>query len=129
MPAPGSYSYAVDTLVAAHTAVLGEIDGGVGAGKIRCYSEADVLLADIILTDPAGTVNGTTGQLTLTEATAGTGLADATCTYATITDSANVVIATMPASQGTSAVSGQIVLNSTAIVTGASVSLTSATIG
>lgn len=129
MPAPAQYSYEPSALVAAHTALLNEIDAGAAAGKIRLFAENDTLLAEITLTDPAGTVNGTTGQLTLTEATSGTGLADATSTWGTITDSDNNVVATLPVSQGSSAVSGEIVLSNTSIVTGADVSLVSALIG
>lgn len=129
MPAPASASYSAAVLVAIHGDLLDLIDGGSSAALVKLYSEADVLLAEITLDDPAGTVNGTTGQLTLTQDVAGTGLADAVCTYGTITDGDDTVIATLPASEGSSAVSGEIVLNSEDIVTGAAVNLTSATIG
>jgi hypothetical protein len=129
MPAPATYEYAVDTLVAAHTAVLGEIDAGVAAGKIKLYDNSDVLLCTITLTDPAGTVNAGTGQLTITPAGAGTAVATGTCSYGTITDSADTVILSLPAESGGSAVAGKLVLNSTSIVDTASVTVSSATIG
>ena len=66
MPAPVSATYSAAALVAANTSFLDLIDAETGAGSIAIRSAADVLLAEIMLTDPAGTVNGTTGQLTLT---------------------------------------------------------------
>ena len=130
MPAPAQYTYATATIVAAHTAVLDDIDSGSGAGKIRLRDDSDVLLAEIPLTDPAGSVNGGTGQLTLTASGPDTSAdADGTCTYAEITDSDNNVVVSLPASQGSSAVSGEIVISNTSIVTGAEVSLVSAVIG
>lgn len=130
MPAPASFTYEVDTLEAAHQAVLDLIDGGTGAGKVRLLSEADTTLAVIPLTDPAGTINTSTGQLTLTASGPDTS-ADATgiCTWAQIEDGDNVAFLSLPASAGTSAVSGQIVINSVSIVAGAEVTLVSATIG
>jgi len=128
MPAPGSYFYSAAALVAAQTALLGEIDADAAAGKLKLYSEADVLLATITLSDPAGTVDGA-GQLTITAPAAATAVATDTCTYGTVTDGADTVILTAPVSQGASAVSGQIVLSNTAIVTGADVTLVSFTIG
>lgn len=130
MPAPAQYTYAAATLVAGHTAVLGEIDAGSGAGKIRLRDDSDVLLAEIPLTDPAGTVNGSTGQLTLTASGPDTSAdATGTCTYGEICDSDNTVVVSLPASQGSSAVSGEIVISNTSIVSGAEVSLVSAVIG
>ena len=129
MPAPATYEYAAATIVTAHTAVLDDIDGGSSNGEIRLYDESDTLLCTIDLDDPGGTVNGTTGQLTLDIPADGTAVADGTCSYATITDSDGTVVVTLPAEAGASAVSGKIVINSLTIVTGADVSVTSATIG
>jgi len=129
MPAPATYEYAVDTLEAAHQAVLDLIDAGTGAGKVRLYDESDTLLCDIPLTDPAGTINVSTGQLTLTGGGAGTASADGECTYGTICDSDNNVIMTLPAQDGGSAVSGKITIGDATIATGAEVEVASIVIG
>ena len=130
MPAPAAFEYSVDALEAAHQAVLDLIDAGTGAGKVILFSEADAVLAQIPLNDPAGTINVTTGQLTIT-ASGPDPSADATgtCTYAAITDSDDTVVLSLPAATGTSPVSGQVVVNSLSIVAGAEVTLVSATIG
>lgn len=129
MPAPVSYEYSSAVAVAAQTALLGEIDAGTGAGKLKLYDDADVLLATVTLSDPAGTVNGTTGQLTITAASAGIVATTGTCTYGTITDSDDTVILTAPAESGTSPVSGMIVLSAVALVAASEVQLISFTIG
>lgn len=129
MPAPASITWEGSALDAAHTAILGEIDAGSGAGIIKLYADDDTLLCEITLDDPAGTVNATTGQLTITAPSAGTAVATGTCTYGTITDSDNNVIVTAPAEAGTSAVSDKIVINTLGITSGASITLNSCTIG
>lgn len=128
MPAPAQYTYSDAALSAAQTALLGEIDAGVAAGKLKLYTDADVLLATITLSDPAGTVSAA-GVLTITAPSAVAAVATGTCTYGTVTDSADTVILTAPVSEGTSAVSGNIVLTETAVVSGADVELVSFTIG
>ena len=57
MPAPGAYTYSAEALIAAQTSFLDLVDTGT-AGKIRLRDEADVLLAEIPLSVPCGTVDG-----------------------------------------------------------------------
>ena len=129
MPAPAQYTYSAVALVAAQTSFLDEVDGGTGAGKIFLYSEADLLLAEIPLDDPSGTVDGA-GQLTLTatvpEASAP---AAGVCTWGTICDGDDVVLLSAPAEEGAVAVSGKIVVSNTTIAVGTEVGLVSCTIG
>lgn len=129
MPAPASFNYSAAVSIAVQTALLSEIDAGVSAAKMKLYTEADALLATITLDDPAGTVNGTTGQLTITAPATVAATGTGTCTYGTLTDSADTVILTAPVTQGSSAISGDIVLSTTAVVTGADIELISFTIG
>ena len=129
MPAPTSATYDSSIIVTAHTAVLAAIDAGSGPGKFRFYDDTDALLGEVLLQDPAGTVNGTTGTLTLLIDVAQTVSADGTCTYADITDSDNNVIVSIPVEEGDTAVSGKVVVNSVAFVTGASLDVLSASIG
>lgn len=129
MPAPAQATYSAAAKIDAHEAFLALIDAGAAAGKIKIRDNSDVLLGTITLTDPAGTVNGTTGQLTLTAAAAPTAVADGTAAYAEITDSDDTVHLSLPAEAGTSPVSGKVVINTLTIVTGATITLVSATIG
>lgn len=130
MPAPAQYTYSAAAIVAANTALLGLIDAAATAGSIKVRDNSDVLLAQIPLTDPAGTVNGTTGQLTLT-ASAADDSADAngTAAYGEICDGDDNVILALPAQSGTAGSSGYIVINNLSINQGGAVSLTSAVIG
>jgi len=128
MPAPASFEFTDALNVSAQTLVRDAIDAGTGAGLLKIYSEADVLLASITLDDPCGTINAA-GRLTITAPSAGTGLADATATWGEFTDSDNTWRLRAPVESGASAVSGKIVLSTSAIAEGASVTLVSATVG
>jgi len=130
MPAPTVATYSAAALVAAHTSFLDLIDTGVGAGSIKVRDAADVLLATIPLVDPCGTVNGTTGQLTLAIA-ARDESADAggIAAYGEVCDVAGAVHLALPAQAGEAAVAGKIVLNTLTIVAGGPVEVLSATIG
>jgi hypothetical protein len=116
--------------VAAHNSLVTTIDSGSGAGFIRLRSSADVLLAQIPLDDPCGTVNGTTGQLTLTmdgrdESANATG----TVAYGEICDSDGDVHLSLPAQSGSTPVSGKLVMTTLSLIAGAPVEVLSATIG
>lgn len=130
MPAPASPTYSAAALVAAHTSFRDLIDSGASAGFVRIRSAADALLAQVPLSDPCGSVNGTTGQLTFSfsgrdESADATG----TAAYAEFCDSDGDVHLALPAQAGTAAVSGKLVLNTLAIVAGGPVEILSATIG
>lgn len=130
MPAPASATYSAAAKVAAHTSFRDLIDSGSGAGFVRIRSAADVLLAQIPLVDPCGSVNGTTGLLTFAIAGPDTS-ADAagTAAYGEFCTSAGTVHLSLPAQAGVAAVSGKIVLNSLTVIAAAPVELVSATIG
>ena len=130
MAVPTVATYSAAALVAAHTDFKNLIDAGAGAGSIKIRDAADVLLAQIPLTDPCGTVNGTTGQLTITPSGRDES-ADATGTaaYGEFCDSAGLVHLSLPAQAGSAAVSGKIVINSLSIVAGGPVEVLSATVG
>lgn len=131
MPAPSVATYSAAALVAAHTAFRDLIDSGSGAGLIRIRDSADVLLAEITLADPCGTVNGTTGQLTFSSMPRSDSSANAsgTAAYGEICTSAGAAHLALPAQAGTSPVSGKIVLNTLTITSGQAVSILSTTIG
>lgn len=130
MPAPSVATYSAAALVAAQTSLLTLIDTGSGAGSIKIRDAADVLLAEIALTDPAGTVNGTTGQLTLTpDGREESAPAGGTAAYAEICAVSGSVVLALPCQAGASPVSGKCVINTLTIVIGAPVEIASITIG
>lgn len=129
MPAPESATYAVAAKEAAHQALLDLIDAGVGSGFIRIKTDADVLLAQVPLSDPGGTVSAVTGQLTLSMDGSGTAVADGTAAYGEVCSAGGVAYLSLPATTGISAVSGYLVLNTLVLATDADVSITSAVIG
>ena len=128
MPAPASYTYSAQALIDAQQSFLDLVDSGT-AGSIKLRDETDVLLAEIPLTTPAGTIDGA-GQLTIT-ASGSDPSADASgvCTYGEICDSADVVVLALPATQGAAPVEGELVISNTTVAAGAEVSLISCTIG
>lgn len=130
MPAPASATYSAAALVAAHTAFRDLIDSGSAAGFIRIRDASDVLLAQVPLSDPCGTVSGTTGQLAF--AIAGrdeSADADGTAAYGEFCDSTGAVHLALPAEQGEVAGVGKIVMNTLQVLAGAPVSVASAVIG
>ena len=130
MTVPTIATYSAAAKIAAHTAFRDLIDSGSGAGFIRIRSAADVLLAQVPLDDPCGSVNGTTGQLTFAIDGPDTSAdADGTAAYGEICDSDGDVHLALPAQAGGTAVSGKIVINTLTIVAGGQVAVASATIG
>jgi len=129
MTVPTVATYSAAALIAAHTSFKDLIDIGT-AGSIKIRDAADVLLAQVPLSDPCGTVNGTTGQLAFSIAgTDASADASGTAAYGEFCDSAGLVHLSLPAQAGTSAVSGKIVLNTLSIVAGGPVAVLTATIG
>jgi len=128
MPAPADYVFSDAVKTTANTGVRDAIDGGAGAGVLNIYDASDNLLVAITLDDPCGTVSSG-GQLTITATSAGTAIADGTASWGEFTDSTGTWVLQAPVAAGASAVSGDIVLSSIAIVTGAELTLVSATVG
>lgn len=129
MPAPSDFVYSAAALVEAQTSFRNLIDSGSGAGFVQILTEADVVLAQIPLTDPCGTVNGTTGRLTITPASAPNAIAGGDATWGRVCNSAGTVYLSLPAQAGTTPVTGRLVLNTLTILSGNPVELLSITIG
>lgn len=130
MPAPSSATYSATAKVNANTSFRDLLDSGSGAALVRLRDNADVLLAEGVLTDPCGTVNGTTGQLTITVATNDASAnASGVATYCELCTSAGAVHLSLPTQSGTVAVSGFAVMNTTNIVATAPVSFITITVG
>ena len=130
MAVPTQATYSVAALVAAHTAFADLIDAGLAAGSIKIRDFDDVLLAQVPLAYPCGTVNILTGRLTF--AVAGqddSADADGTAAYGEFCDAAGVVHLALPAVQGGAAIVGKLVLNTQTIIAGQPVSVATATVG
>jgi hypothetical protein len=121
----------VAALVAAHTTFRDLIDADpVLLGSIKIRDDADVLLAQIPMTDPPGTVNGATGQLTITPSGRDESAnASGTAAYGELCDGAGLVHLALPAQAGLVAVSGKLVMNTLTVVAGGPVEALSVTVG
>lgn len=130
MAVPSVATYSAAALVAAHTSFRDLIDSGSGAGFVRIRDSADVLLAQVPLDDPCGTVNGTTGQLTFAfDGRDESADAGGTAAYGEFCDSDGDVHLALPTQAGASPVSGKLVMNTLSIVATGPVELLSATVG
>lgn len=130
MAVPSVATYSAASLVAAHTAFRDLLDAGAGAGSIKIRDAAGVLLAQVPLNDPCGTVNGATGQLTLTMSGRDESAdASGTAAYGEFCDSAGLVHLSLPTQAGVASVSGKLVLNTLVIVASGPVEVLSATVG
>jgi hypothetical protein len=131
MPPPSSATYSVSALVAAHTSFRDLIDSGSVAGTLKIRSATDVLLAEIPLADPCGTINGSTGRLTFDVTAAKDTSANATgvAAYGEFCDSDGNVHLAVPVAIGTSPSFGLLIMNTTSIIEGGPVALVSAIVG
>lgn len=127
MPAPTAATYSAAAKVAANTAFRDTLDSGSNA-LLRIRDASDVLLYQGTLSDPSGTVNGTTGVLTITPPSATNASASGTAAYAELCTSSGTVHLSLPAQAGTTAVDGKVVINTLALVSGAPVSVVSISI-
>jgi len=101
------------------------------AGNLTPSGRAQALLATVMLDDPCGTINGSTGALDFT--IPGGDLAAATGTlyegYAEFCDSAGVVHLTLPTETGTAAIPGKLVVNGFNLIAGAPLDVVLARVG
>ena len=136
------YRYSIATIEAAHLAVLGKIDGAATPGKVKAYTGAQpatvetaasgTLLGTIVLADPAGSVSGVDGSLTVNAAgSTRDESADASgeIGYVRLTDGDDVGILDLPVQAGTLPVSGYAVFNTLTVVAGGPIELVSLVIG
>ena len=130
MPAPTVATYSVLALAAAQTSFRDLLDAGGGAGSIKIRDAADVLLAVVPLSLPSGSVNGATGQLTLTAGGRDESAdASGTASYGEFCDGDGAVHLSLPAQAGSGVVVGKLVINSLTIAAGDQVEVLAATVG
>lgn len=118
-------TYSAAAKIAANTAFLGVLDGAETEAKLRLKNGLGVILATILLDDPCGTVNGTTGALTITAASAANISVTGNAVTAELCDGDNVVHKTMPCISGSAPVAGFCVLRVTQLYVGGTVAIVS----
>ena len=123
-------AYTSEFLVPVSNAALARIDAGTGPAKFVIKTSGGTVLANLYLTEPAGTVDGN-GVLTLTSAGPETDAPNGgTAALADLVDGNDVVLMdNLPVQQGVSPVAGRVVISSTQILAGGTVSLASAVFG
>lgn len=130
MPAEYLTSWRPSAIIAAHTELVALLDADALPAKMTAHDAADTLLATVTLGDPCGSVDGTTGQLTLNIAVREEAApAGGDVSYWTIRDGAGLAYRSLPAEVGTTPVAGKVVMNTLAVVAGGPVEVLSATVG
>jgi len=124
MPAPSTATYSAAVKIAANTELRDLLDSGSNA-LLRIRDASDVLLYQGTLSDPCGSVNGTTGVLTITAPSATNVTTSGTAAYAELCTSTGTVHLALPAQAGTTAVANKIVINTLSLVGGAPLNITS----
>jgi hypothetical protein len=124
MSVPTQATYTAAALIPAHTGLLAQINGG----SLKLRDANDALLATLALGNPAGSVNGATGVLTLLAAS-GAVTAGGSAAYGEICDPGGAVLLALPASSSSVAVPGRLAINSTTLIAGAAVNLLPSTLG
>ena len=119
-------NYSTATKTARMQAVVDKIDAGAGAGKLKIRNSSNTVLATLTLADPCGTVSGDTLTFDfdpdISDASAD---ASGTAANAIITDDADTTIVS-GLTVGTSGTN--IVLDSTSITAGQTVTITTGSI-
>ena len=116
-------------IAASHAALLVLLDGAATAAKVTFHDSADTLLGTVPLTDPAGTIDGATGALTLTpDGRDESADAGGTPAYATIRDGDGLAYRSLPCQAGSFAVPGVCVINTMNIIAGGPLEIVALTI-
>ena len=129
MAVPTVATFSIEAKTASNTSFGDTVDGAATAGNVKIRDSADLLLAIIVLDDPSYTINAGTGQATFTGPGGDVGVGNGTAAYGEMCDGDGVVLLSLPAAQGTSPLSGSLVLNSLSILVAQSVQITSITVG
>lgn len=129
MTVPTAVEYSTAYVIAANTALKTVLEAaGTSGCTIKLYDSADSLLATAALADPPATVNGTTGEVTLSAPGVAIATGAGSAAYGNICDAAGAWVARIPCQRGTAAVSGKIVLNQLTFIVGAEFTVGSASI-
>lgn len=130
MAVPTEPTFSVEAKYDANAALLALIDASSNPGVLRLRDADDVLLAELTLSSPGGSVSIETGALTLDVAGPDNDVdAGGEVAYAELCDGDDNVHLALPAMQGSEAENGYLVLNNLTLIQGGSVSIASAVIG
>lgn len=120
-------TYAASLFVSVHTAVVTDL--GAGA-DLALTNAAGTVLAVCPLDTPAGTVNGTSGQLSIAfDGRCESAAVSGTAAYAKLRTSAGATLITLPCRAGTTGLSGYLTLSALTIVAGQPVEINELTFG
>lgn len=129
MAVPATVIFSDEVMVAAATELLTLIDSGNSNAWINIRDADDVILAQISLNDPGGTID-TAGVLTLSIAGPDVSSnATGTAAYAEVDKDIGPPCVSMPIIEGLTAVPGYMVMTSVLVVSGEPVEILSAIIG
>lgn len=128
MPDP-NYQYLPTTIAAIHAELLALIDAGTGAATVDFLQADSTPLAQVVLTDPAGTIDPTTGRLTLTSAGPVTVAQSGTVALLLLSAPSGTPIMAFVPQVGAAPVEGAAVLQTLDLVAGAELSIESFTFG
>ena len=111
-------------------ALLAKLQTGSGTARISVYNSSNTQLHAFAINTATSSVNGTTGVLTLLPGTASTSLSAGTANYAKLFAEDDTELEnSIPVVQGSSAVTGYVVLSSLDFTAGGAAAIVSATIG
>jgi len=129
MTVPTSTEYSTAYVIAANTALktLLEAEGTSGC-TIKLYDSADTLLSSSPMTDPPASVNGTTGELTLSAPGVSIATGAGRAAYGSVCDALGAYALRLPCERGTVAVPNKLVLSQLTVIVGAEITIGSATI-
>ncbi|QDF95205.1 hypothetical protein CJ010_00870 [Azoarcus sp. DD4] len=129
MAAPYLTSWNPAAIIAANTALLALVDADTNPAYMTAHDAADVLLGTVVLGDPCGTVNGTTGQLDLIiAAQEDAAPAGGNIAYWTLRDGAGVAYRSIEAVESPTPVPGKIAMNTLAVLEGGPVQILAASV-
>ena len=130
MAVPTDQEYSIQGLIEINTAFLAllEVNGSSGC-TVKLYDSSDTLLSTIALDNPPGTVDGGTGVLTLDSSTPDSSPTAGAAAYCEVHDAIATWATRMPCVESGVAVSRSLALSTLTIVGGATLSITTMTIG
>ena len=120
--------YAAATKNALSTAALTDLTSEGTAGcKVVVYDASNVVLAEIALSDPAGTV--TSNRLQINVAADTVAVASGTASYVRINKTTGTEFARLPCAQGSAAVANKFVMGSLEVLAGSVIAVSTFFIG
>ena len=128
MPAPAAAFYDITRKGLLSTYFMSIFDTVTGQAYMKIYDEDDLLLSQIFLTEPPGTIDAN-GVITLTNTPDPSANASGIATWMELYNPDDLLFLTVPVKAGVSPESGYLVMTSTTFILGQPVTVTGFTIG